>query len=313
MKIGSRILKTAIGAGISIALAQAFQLTFYASAGTVTMLCIQRTRKKSYEIAWQRFLACLIGLSVAAAIFSLLGYNTWAITIILLISIPLMIRLKAKESVIASSVFIFHLYVMKHITWQLVINEIALMIIGITVGLLLNLFMPSADQELRRYQQKIEENFRIIFHEMARYLREGDHDWSGMEIVETNRLLKEAKERSVHNVENRFDEEELKFYRYFQMRDKQFDVIDHLIPHLVSFHPYSDQGEKLADFLDQLADGVHPGNTADIYLEQLKEMTEEYRNMPLPSTEEEFHMRATLFLIMNEIRRYLKIKKRLAK
>jgi uncharacterized membrane protein YgaE (UPF0421/DUF939 family) len=313
VKIGYRILKTAFGAGVSIAIAQAFQLTFYASAGTVTMLCIQRTRKKSYQIAWQRFLACLIGLSVAAAMFTLLGYNPWTITLILLISIPLMIRLKAKESVIASSVFIFHLYVMKHITWALIANEIALMVIGISVGLLLNLVMPSADQELRRFQQKLEENFRIIFHEMARYLREGDHDWSGIEIVETNRLLKEAKERSVHNVENRFDEEELWFYRYFQMRDKQFDVLDHLLPHLVSFHPDTYDGEKLADFLDQIGEAVHSGNTADMYLEQLESMTEEYRKMPLPQTEKEFDMRATLFLIINEIRRYLTIKKRLAK
>lgn len=313
MKIGSRILKTAIGAGISIAIAQAFQLTFYASAGTVTMLCIQRTRKKSYQIAWQRFLACFIGLTVSAVMFSLLGYNPWTIIVIILISIPLMIHFKAKESVIASSVFIFHLYVLKHITWQLIINELALMVIGISVALLFNLFMPSADQELRRYQQKIEENFRIIFHEMAKYLQVGDHDWSGMEIVETNRLLKEAKERAVHNVENRFDDEELKFYRYFQMRDKQFDVIDNLIPHLVSFQPYSNHGENLADFLNQLAEGVHSGNTADIYLEQLEEMTEKYRKMPLPSTEEEFDRRATLFLIMNGMKRYLEIKKRLAK
>jgi uncharacterized membrane protein YgaE (UPF0421/DUF939 family) len=313
VKIGSRILKTAIGGGISIIIAQAFQLTFYTSAGMVTMLCIQRTRKKSYEIAWQRLLACLIGLSVAAVMFTLIGYNPWTISLILLISIPLMIRFKAKESVIASSVFIFHLYVMKHITWQFIVNELAIMVIGISVGLILNLFMPSADQELRRYQQKIEENFGIIFHEMSRYLREGDHDWSGIEIVETNRLLKEAKERSVHNVENRFDEEELKFYRYFQMRDKQFDVLDHLLPHLVNFNPYTDHGEKLADFLDQIAEGIHPGNTADMYLEQLDKMNEEYRKMPLPRTEEEFDMRATLFLIMNEIRRYLTIKKRLAK
>src|ERR687889_798003 len=113
------------------------------------MLCIQRTRKKSYQIAWQRFLACFIGLRVSAGMFSLLGYNPWTIIIIILISIPLMIRFKAKESVIASSVFIFHLYVLKHITWQLIINELALMVIGISVALLFNLFMPSADQELR--------------------------------------------------------------------------------------------------------------------------------------------------------------------
>jgi uncharacterized membrane protein YgaE (UPF0421/DUF939 family) len=313
VKIGYRILKTAFGAGVSIAIAQLLQLTFYASAGTVTMLCIQRTRKKSYEIAWQRFLACLIGLSVAAAMFTVFGYNPWTIILIILISIPLMIRLKAKESVIASSVFIFHLYVLKHITWALILNEIALMVIGISVALLLNLFMPSADQELRRFQQKIEENFRIIFHEMSQYLRVGDHDWNGMEIVETGRLLKEAKERSVHNVENRFDEEELWFYRYFQMRDKQFDVLDHLLPHITSFHPYSDHGEKLADFLDEIAEGIHSGNTAEVYLDKLDKMNEEYRKMPLPQTEEEFDMRAALFLIMNEIRRYLTIKKSLAK
>jgi uncharacterized membrane protein YgaE (UPF0421/DUF939 family) len=313
MKIGYRILKTAIGAGVSITFAELLGLSFPVSAGTLTMLCIQRTRKKSYQIAWQRFLACVIGFAVAAILFSIFGYNTWTIALILLISIPLMVQLKAKESVIASSLFIFHLYMMKGITWEFVVNELTLMVIGITVGLLFNLVMPSEDEKLREYQIKIEENFRTIFLQMSSYLREGDHNWNGMEIVETNRLLKEAKESAIHNVENRFDEEELWFYRYFQMREKQFDILDHLLPRLTSLSPTSDDGERLAAFIDRLADGIHPGNTAEIYLEELAKMNDVYRSMPLPQTVEEFELRATILLVIDEIRRYLTIKKRLAK
>jgi uncharacterized membrane protein YgaE (UPF0421/DUF939 family) len=313
LKIGLRIVKTAVGVAISIAIAQGLGLLFYSSAGIVTMLCIQPTRKKSYRIAWERFLACIIGLLVAIVLFTFFGYNPFTIAGILLISIPLIVRFKAKNSVVASGVFVMHLYVLEHITWSLIGNEITLMVVGISVALLFNLFMPNVEQELREYQQKIEENFRIIFHEMSKYLREGEHEWSGMEVVETGRLLREAREKAVHNVENRFDDEEVKFYRYFQMREKQFDVIDHLIPHLISFHPYTNQGEKLADFLDQLAEGIHPGNTAELYLARFDEMNEEYRKYTLPQTEQEFEMRAKILLIMNEIRRYLMIKKSLAR
>ena len=70
-------------------------------------------------------------------------------------------------------------------TWGIVFNELGLIVIGIGVALLVNLYMPSLDQELRTYQQEIEENFRSMLKEIALYLRTNDSSWDGKEIADT--------------------------------------------------------------------------------------------------------------------------------
>ena len=72
------------------------------------------------------------------------------------------------------------------------------------MALVVNLYMPSVDHKLVEYQKKIEGNFRKIFLEIVRFLREGT--WTGMErkFSETIKLLDEAKSISIQVTENHF-------------------------------------------------------------------------------------------------------------
>jgi uncharacterized membrane protein YgaE (UPF0421/DUF939 family) len=58
----------------------------------------------------------------------------------------------------------------KQITIGLFMNELGIIIIGIGVALIMNLYMPSVDKKLEDYQGKIEENFKVIFSEIVFYL-----------------------------------------------------------------------------------------------------------------------------------------------
>ncbi|MER2000144.1 MAG: aromatic acid exporter family protein, partial [Lysinibacillus sp.] len=55
--IGYRTLKSAIGAAVSIAIAQFFGLQFYASAGMLTILSVQTTKRKSLKAVYTRVVA----------------------------------------------------------------------------------------------------------------------------------------------------------------------------------------------------------------------------------------------------------------
>ncbi|WP_372869535.1 aromatic acid exporter family protein, partial [Planomicrobium okeanokoites] len=57
LSIGYRTLKTAVGVIIAISLAQLLQLEFFVSAGILTILCIQPTKKRSIRAALSRFIA----------------------------------------------------------------------------------------------------------------------------------------------------------------------------------------------------------------------------------------------------------------
>jgi uncharacterized membrane protein YgaE (UPF0421/DUF939 family) len=311
ISIGYRTIKTAVGAGIGIALAEWLGLQFYTSVGMIAILCIQTTRKRSYRAAWKRLLACLIGLLLSVVVFETLGsYRWWTLIFLLLLFIPITVALKVAEGVTTGSLIIFHLYTLKMIHVQIIINELELIGIGIGVSLLVNLlYMPNVEKELKTYQQKIEDRFRQILYKLAVYLRVGGGDWDEEEMTETANMLREAKMLALKDLENHFYEQDFNYYRYFEIRERQFEVLEGILPTISSLHHRYSQGMMIADFLDDVAGAVHAGDTTSIYLEQLDRLRQQFKQQPLPKDRLEFETRAALLHFVNEMQRYLLIKR----
>ena len=146
------------------------------------------------------FLACVLSMAFAFCIFETIGYTPLAISILLLTFIPTAVMLKIQEGIVTSSVIVMHLYSLKQITWLIVGNEIAILTIGISVALLVNMYMPSSENKLKEYQDKIENNFKTILFEMVVYLRNRESSWSGAELIETENMLNEARDLSFKNL-----------------------------------------------------------------------------------------------------------------
>ncbi|WP_419956201.1 aromatic acid exporter family protein [Neobacillus niacini] len=307
-RIGYRTIKTALGTAISILLAQQLGLHNFASAGILTILCIKVTKRKSIRASWDRFLACTLAMPFSSLFFELIGYHPIVIGIMLLFFIPTVVMFKANDGIVTSSVIILHIYMANKLSPALYLNELGVIIIGIGVALLINLYMPSADDKLKDYQLRIEENFKVIFYEMVSYLRTGESTWSGKEITETANLLDEAKLFAFRDVENHFLREENDYFHYFKMREKQFEIIERVLPIVTSLTVTLPQGKMIAEFLQELSQHIQPVNTAHIYLEKLKEMKKEFEEMDLPKTREEFEVRASLLQLVKEMNEYLIIK-----
>lgn len=308
MKIGYRTIKTAIGTALSLFIAQQLGLQFYASAGILTILCIQVTRKQSLSVSFERFGACLLGMLFSVVFFEGFGYSPLTLMLMMFFYIPAVVRLRLKEGFVTSSVIIMHLFTLQQINIDIVLNELAIIGIGIGIALLANLYMPKADKELTELQEKIERNFATILQEYSIYLRAGESMWDGREMIETSDLLHQAKSLALQDVENQFLRQEHLFYHYFDMRDKQFTLLERILPMVSALNQQIPQGEQMADFLERLSKNVHPGNTAHVYLDELHIMREQIRKSPLPQTREEFETRASLYYLLNEIERYLLIK-----
>lgn len=307
-KIGYRTAKTALGAAIAIMLAQFFQLENFASAGILTILCIQVTKKKSLQISWSRFLACSIAIVFSYIFFEGIFYHPFVIGLVLLFFIPTTVMVKATEGIVTSSVIILHLYTSEHITWSLVLNELALVATGIGVALVMNLYMPSVDKKLKEYQCKIEENFAAIFQEIEAYLLSNKSNWDGKELTKTADLISEAKTLAFRDVENHFLRHENSYYHYFKMREKQFEIIERVLPSVTSVEITIEQSQMIAEFIHDLSLNIHPGNTAHKFLIKLLQMRKEFQEMDLPQTREEFEARAALLHFVKEMEQYLIIK-----
>lgn len=307
-RIGYRTVKTALGTAISILIAQQLGLDNFASAGILTILCIKVTKRKSLRASWDRFLACVLAMLFSSLFFEIIGYHPIVIGIMLLFFIPTVVLFRANDGIVTSSVIILHIYMANKLSVELFLNELCVIIIGIGVALIINLYMPSADNRLKQYQMKLEENFKVIFNEMVTFLRTGESNWSGQEITETAKLLEEAKSVAYREVENHFLREENDYFHYFKMREKQFERIERVLPIVTSLTVTLPQGRMIAEFLEELSENIKPGNTAHIYLAKLKEMKKEFEDMELPKTREEFEVRAGLLQLVKEMNEYLIIK-----
>jgi len=307
-RIGYRTIKTAVGTAFSILIAHQLGLNNFASAGILTILCIQVTKRRSLRTAWDRFLACVLAMPFSALFFEGIGYHPIVIGLMLLFFIPIIVMLKAPDGVVTSSVIILHIFMAHHISWALFFNELGVITVGIGVALLINLYMPSADKKLREYQVKIEGNFKIILCEMVSYLRIGESSWDGKEITESAMLLDEAKMIALRDFENRILRENNLYYQYFKMREKQFEIIERVLPIVTSLTSTVEQGMMVAAFLEELSENIHPGNTAYIYIDKLRVMKKQFEEMELPKTREEFEVRAALLQLVNEMNEYLIIK-----
>jgi uncharacterized membrane protein YgaE (UPF0421/DUF939 family) len=308
VKIGYRTIKTAIGVAISIIVAQQLGLANFASAGIITLLCIQVTKKKSLKTAWARFLACLVAIAFSFAFFEGIAYHPATVGLLLLFFIPATVRFQLTDGIATSSVVILHFYAEERFSLEMVVNEVLLVVIGIGVALIVNMYMPSVENKLKEQQRVVEDLFRIIFKEIVRYLRTNDGSWDGKELMLAADVLREAKGLALRNAENHFWRNEEGYYHYFRMRERQLEIIERVLPLVTSLTYTVEQRTAVADFIDELSDAIHPGNTADRFLRQLREMKGQAETMPLPKTREEFEERAALLHLVKELEQYLIIK-----
>ncbi|UJL44788.1 aromatic acid exporter family protein [Virgibacillus sp. NKC19-16] len=313
MKIGYRTIKTAIGTPIAISIAQFLDLTNFVSAGILTILCIQPSRKKSFLSAWHRFFACILAILFSFIFFETIGYNTIAVALMLIAFIPTTVFLKITPGIATSSVITLNLYSFSNMSSTFIIEQLLIIIIGIGTAFLLNLYMPSLDVDLKKQQNKLEANFKIILYEIALYIRNKNVSWDGKEVSETEEILQEAEDLVERDRENHLLRSKHPYHEYFKMRTRQFELLQRMLP-LVTKLPNKDSiSEKIAVFFENLSESVHPENTAALFLDDLEELRSEFNQEDLPETQEEFETRANLFRLLHEIEDYLNLKRKYKK
>lgn len=306
--IGYRTLKTAVGTTIAIALANYFGLDYYVSAGILTILCIQQTRKKSLHAVYTRAVASLVGMLFAFIFFELLGYHPIVLGVMLIVFIPTIVSLKVSAGFVSSAVIILHLFDAQHFTLALLQNELSLMAIGYGTGLIVNMYMGDITSTLEKYRIKIERLYTEIFTEVALYLRTGESLWDGHQLIEAEQLLNKAKSLAFKDVENHLTRHSNSYYHYFDMREEQLEIIDRILPKVTTLPVIVQEATLVANFLDELAKHVHSGNTAILFREHLEAVRKDFALMPMPKNHEQFVAQAALYQFIEEMDKYLVIK-----
>lgn len=300
----------AISATIALIIGNILGLQYATVGAVIAILSIQDTRKKALIISYKRIVACSIGILLSVILYSLLGNRPLIFGLFLIILIPLTSRLKVQEGMVPSVVLSTHFLVADNITIALIFNEILLMIIGIGVAAIANIFMPSLEDKFKDDKEWIEEHYRIIISKMSKSLITHTVDIDEQKIInEVEKRLYESKETAYKIVNNHFFKSSSYYTDYINMRINQFDTIKRMRLHFQRFNIPVEQMNVMADFTLCVAENISEMNDCKSLLRDLDILRSEFKKMELPKTRDEFESRAQLLQFLNDMEEFLLIKR----
>jgi len=100
-------------------------------------------------------------------------------------------------------------------------------------------------------------------------------------------------------------------YLYFRMRERQYDILKRIVDNAREITLVVDEAKPVATFLRLVGDNVNERADASAFLRELDATIDHYRkNVPLPTSREEFEVRSSLLNILSDVKSYLILKER---
>lgn len=302
--------KMAISATIAIFIAQGFKLEFAVTAGVIAILSIQNTKREALIIGARRIISATIAVILSYLLYVLLGNNPLVFGIVLLIFIPIAKKLKIEEGIAVGAVLSTHLLVNNNIDLGWIVNEEAITFIGIGVASLFNLYMPSLDDKFNENKETIEKLYRDIISDMAKSLVTKAipvNEKKRLEKVES--LVEDTRSLAYKINNNNLFKKNLYFVDYIEMRSKQLEAIKRMMSHFSRFSITYDQTLIMSKFTENIANNIYADNDCVELICKLNNLRNNYKEMQLPKTRDEFENRAMLFQFLNDLEDFLLIKK----
>jgi len=173
--IGARVLKTAIAVMLSILTARFFELQTPQFAGIVAILAVQPSFYRSLRYGIQHTISAIVGAVVGAFVMFEVGNSFIVIGLVALFLMALHVKLKTTNSLLISVVVAVNtMGAIPHYFGESAINQIALVIIGVGYGTLINLLPKPFHQERAGHLlTQAEGMIRVLLHYTHIELSEG--------------------------------------------------------------------------------------------------------------------------------------------
>lgn len=334
-----KILKIALGSSIAIIIANMLGLQYSASAGIITLLSIQDTKKETLLIALKRMLAFLFAIAIAYILFQSLGFYTIVFGLFLLVFISGSYLLHIQDGISMCSVLVTHFLIEKNMNISFIGNELLIMFIGTLVGIIVNLYMPKNIEAVKADIRLIEDEYRKILRVFGTCILANKEcgltncsiaDSPSCDLVSEKQpcgnycsleedfsnvdsYLSSALARAYNNMNNTLLSDTRYYIQYFMMRKSQFEIIKGIKEQLCMLTDIPKQANTLSIFINRIADQFHEFNNAELLLKELDDIKKMYKNEPNPITRDEFENRAILYVILSDLENFLVLKRNFVK
>lgn len=300
--------KIGIGASGAIYLAELLKLQYATSAGIIAMLTLITTRWGTFRLSGQRLLTYGISVTVSWIVFRFapsvwIGYGVFLFVMVLITD-----WLGWKGTLSSNAVIGSHFLITQDFSLRFILNEFFLIVIGITIAILLNLFHINSAHEdsIIRRMRSVEKTMKSILVELAGYLlknKTGESVWEHLKELENK--LEESIELAYEYHYNTFHSHQDYYASYFEMRMRQCGALHNLHAEMRRIRQVPERANVIAEYILDIAPYVEEMNQPRRQLEELKELLETFRQEPLPTTQEEFESRAELYHILMDLEEFI--------
>lgn len=308
-------VKIAVGCGIAIYIAEALELEYAVSAGTVTLLSLLGTKWETVKFSLVRlgtfFLTVMLIFLIMPRMHS--EWIAYGVIVFLLVFLTNLMGWRATLSV--NAIITAHYMTRQDFAPAFLFNEFMLVFIGVVIAIVLNLFHLNKSQkkDLMEGIRYVETAMQADLREVAGYLmgeqmkeQRSRSVWVDITLLEGK--LRELMEEAREYQDNTFESHHDYYLDYFEMRLDQCRMLDSLHYEMRKMRSMPKQARVIADYIRYLADYVVEKNIPEKQMVRLNEIFAEMEKEELPESREEFESRALLYHILMDLEEFLKYK-----
>lgn len=305
--------KIGVGSSIAIYIAELLQLQYATSAGIITLLTLITTRWGTFKLSVQRLVTYAVSVALCWLIFHVVPSMWIAYGVFLFFIVLFTEWLGWRNTLSVNAVIGTHFLSTQDFSLDFMLNELLLVVIGISIAIILNLVHINSAHEngIINRMRRVEHQMKDILTELSGYLVQnatGDNVWN--DLIQLEKELEDYLELASEYHNNTFQSHQDYYMSYFEMRMKQCGALHNLHSEMKRMRTMPKQAHIVADFIADITQHVTEMNDPQPQIEGLEQLLEELRNEPLPETHEEFENRAELYHVLMDMEEFLLYKKR---
>lgn len=291
--------------------AYALGLDYAISAGIITLLSLQDTKKATISLALIRTGAFALSIMILFMVFYFLSFTPIAFGVFLMVFASICYYFKIYDAIPMNAVLATHFLLEKEISFSMIRNEALLLVIGAGIGILLNIYIPNNEKQIRREQRKIEADLKVILSEMAEQLLiQNKCDYNEQSLDKLKEHIEMGLKHAYTNMNNTFFQESRYYIEYMDMRNQQYNILKEIYEKIRTLTTVTTHSDDMAMFIRSISETLSESQNTKDLLRTQEALLVKFKESSLPVTRDEFENRAVLYIILMDIRIFLKMKER---
>ncbi len=302
-----QVFKIGIGSAIAIFIANKLGLSYATSAGIVTLLTIQNTRRDTFQLAVRRVLSFIVTMCIAWICITYVPIDVVSFGVFMLLLVGISYCLDWNGAISVNAVIGTHVLMSeKSLTWDLIWNEAAMVMIGIIIAVLFNMRMPSQEKGLQSDINHIDRYLIENLHSVA------DHLCSHAKLNKDRKHLRtvlhhisKAIDRAYANRKNTLKSHSDYYIHYLELRKEQCELLLHVY-YIVAHHDFVvEEANMVGDLIREVADHLYVQKEIGMVKAKVHKASTSILHGDMPKDHAEFESRAVLYQILCELREFL--------